>query len=203
MPTDVPTALFSSTAFAVPSVSEMLETEASDVSSVTSMVKLCVDVEPSELVAVTSIVWSSAVSKSSPFATVTSPVFASMAKKPPGFDEREYVTVSVTSASVARAVIPTAVPTVALSDTELADASVSEMAEILVSLTSLTLIVKVSFAVEPSVDVATTVMSWLVAVSASRPEATVTTPVLASIVKRPPASSERLCNGVCCVGVCC
>ena len=101
------------------------------------------------------------------------------------------MTVSVTSASVARAVMPTAVPIVALSATWFAAASLSEMADMLVSLTSLTLIEKVSFDVDPSDEVATTVMLWLVAVSASREPATVTTPVFASMAKRPPALSLK------------
>ena len=102
------------------------------------------------------------------------------------------MTVSVISASVARAVMPTAVPIVAASETWFASEFVSAMAEMLVSLTSLTVIVKVSFEVEPSVLVATTVMLWFVAVSASSDPATVTMPVLASMVKRPPALSLRL-----------
>ena len=57
---------------------------------------------------------------------MTTPVLASIAKKPPGFDDRLYVTVSVTSASVARAVMPTAVPTLAPSETEFASVLVSE-----------------------------------------------------------------------------
>jgi hypothetical protein len=45
--------------------------------------------------------------------------------------------------------------------------------------------------VEPSLDVASTVMLWLVAASAlsSEPFATVTMPVLEPIANRPPASS--------------
>ena len=59
------------------------------------------------------------------------------------------------------------------------------------SSTSLTAIVKRCVVLKlVSLLVARTVMLWLVAVSASRPPATVTTPVLASIVNRPPASSS-------------
>ena len=115
-----------------------------------------------------------------------------MAKKPPGFDDRLYVTVSVTSASVAKAVMPTAVPMAAFSATVLPDASASETAEMAVSLTSLTSMVKLCVLVEPSVDVAVTSMVWLVAVSASRLPATVTMPVFASMANRPPALSVRL-----------
>ena len=99
----------SETVFDVASASEMLPT-ANSLTSVTSMVKLWLEVEPSVEVAVTSMVWDVAVSASKAPATVTMPVLASMAKKPPGFDDRLYVTVSVTSASVAKAVMPTAVP---------------------------------------------------------------------------------------------
>ena len=55
-------------------------------------------------------------------------------------------------------------------------------------------IVKLRVVNELSVLVARTVIVWLAAASRSRtaPLATVTTPVLASIAKRPPASSSRL-----------
>jgi|GEM_PF-5953618 len=53
---------------------------------------------------------------------------------------------------------------------------------------------KVREVLRPSVLVATTVMLWLAAASRSSrlPLATVTTPVVASMVKRPPALLDRL-----------
>ena len=62
MPTEVPMVAFSETVFAFVSVSEMVLTEASDVSSVRLIENVSVEVEPSVDVAVTSIVWLVAVS---------------------------------------------------------------------------------------------------------------------------------------------
>ena len=86
---------------------------------------------------------------------------------------------SVTSASVARPVTPTAVPTIASSATVLAPASESVTAPVSNSSTSLTAIDSVVVLKLVSLEVARIVMLWLVAVSASRAPATVTIPVLA------------------------
>jgi len=73
--------------------------------------------------------------------------------------------VSVPSASVARAVMPTVVPLIASSATVLAAASLSETALTADSLMSVTLIVNGWLLVLVSDDVARTVTEWLVAVS--------------------------------------
>ena len=57
------------------------------------------------------------------------------------------------------------------------------------SFTSPTAIVTLRVVLEPSVERASIVIAWLDAASWSRPAATVTTPLAASIAKRPPASS--------------
>ena len=76
------------------------------------------------------------------------------------------MTVSVPSASVAKAVTPTAVPLAALSLTLLPDALLSVTAPTLASdVSSLRLIAKVSFDVLPSDEVAWTVTLCEVAVS--------------------------------------
>ena len=73
---------------------------------------------------------------------------------------------SVPSASVASAVMPTAVPLMALSETELAAALASLMAPTANSeVSSARLTVKAWELVEPSDEVASTVTEWLVAVS--------------------------------------
>ena len=73
---------------------------------------------------------------------------------------------SVPSASVACAAIPTAVPLLALSETELAAALLSETALVENSeVSSVRLTVKLWTEVEPSVEVAVTSRVWLVAVS--------------------------------------
>ena len=56
------------------------------------------------------------------------------------------------------------------------------------SLTFVTPMVNTCVTDEPSVDVARTTIAWLAAVSKSSAPATVTTPVLASMANRPPAS---------------
>ena len=63
-----------------------------------------------------------------------------------------------------------------------------------VSITLLTAMLKTPLLVEPSALEASTVMEWLVAVSKSSsvPLATVTTPVVLLIAKRPPALSVKL-----------
>ena len=95
------------------------------------------------------------------------------------------------SASVAKAVMPTTVPLAAFSATVLAAALVSVGVLTANSSTSVTVMVKVWVLNEPSATVAWTVMVWLAAVSESSsvPSATVTTPVVASMAKRPPALS--------------
>ena len=97
----------------------------------------------------------------------------------------------VASASLAAAVIPTAVPLAAFSSTALAVPLASLTAPTLNSSTSLMLMVKFCSLVEPSAEVARTVMSCEAFASrlSSVPSATVTTPVLASMAKRPPALS--------------
>ena len=91
--------------------------------------------------------------------------------------------------------MPTAVPLAADSLTLFAEALLSEIAPTLLSeVSSVRLIVNDWVEVEPSSEVALTVTVCEVAVSKSSRllSATVTTPVLASIEKRPPASSSRL-----------
>ena len=97
----------------------------------------------------------------------------------------------VASASLADAVTPTVVPTMAFSSTALAVASVSVTAPTSNSSTSPIAIVNTRVVVEVSVEVARTVMSYVPAASRSIPPATVTVPVFVSMVKRPPASSSR------------
>ncbi len=76
-------------------------------------------------------------------ATVTSPVFGSIAKRPPASSLKLYVTSSEPSASDAKAVMPTDVPTLAFSSTAFVDASVSVIAETVASdVSSATSIVK-------------------------------------------------------------
>ena len=60
------------------------------------------------------------------------------------------------------------------------------------SFTSATDTVKACVEKLPSAEVARTTMLWEAAASASSAPATVTTPVLALIAKRPPASTSRL-----------
>ena len=71
---------------------------------------------------------------------------------------------------------------------------VSDTAPTSNSSTSLTLMLTAAVLNEPSLELARTVMTWLAAASRSSrlPSATVTIPVLASMAKRPPASSSRL-----------
>ena len=87
--------------------------------------------------------------------------------------------------------MPTAVPFPAFSATEFPEPLESSGVVTLNSFTSLTAIVNVLSAVEPSEDVARTVILWLVALSASSEPATVTTPVLELIANNPPASSNN------------
>ncbi len=164
MPTAVPIAALSETPFADASVSEIAEMLVS-LTSLTPIEKVSVVVEPSVDVAVTSMLWLVAVSASRPEATVTTPVFASMLKSPPALSERLYVTVSVASASVARAVMPTTAPTLASSSTLFASVFVSVIAETPDSLMLSTLIANVCVDVEPSSEVAVTSIEWFVAVS--------------------------------------
>ncbi|CTQ53778.1 hypothetical protein LP7551_02305 [Roseibium album] len=86
------------------------------------------------------------------------------------------------SESVASAVTPTWVPADASSAMEFAVASESVTADTSASSTSETLMEKVSWDVEPSVEVAVTVISMEPSVSASNeaPEATVTVPSAAT-----------------------
>ena len=101
--------------------------------------------------------------------------------------------VSLLSASVEKALIPTAVPTAAFSATVSAVASLSMIGVATNSLTSRTAIVNTVSLVDPSALVARTVMLCIAAASRSRrvPSATVTTPDPLSIAKRPPALSVR------------
>ena len=98
----------------------------------------------------------------------------------------------VASASLAEAVIPTSVPTAAFSATLLAAALASLIAPTSNSSTSVRLTVKACVLKLPSAEVARTTMPWLAAASRSSAPATVTTPLLASIAKRPPASLSRV-----------
>ena len=85
---------------------------------------------------------------------------------PPAVSERLYETVSVPSASVARAVTPTAVPFAALSETELPATLLSETAPTEASdVSSVRLTEKLCVLVEPSSEVAVTVTECEVAVS--------------------------------------
>ena len=97
----------------------------------------------------------------------------------------------VASASLAAAVTPTKVPTVAFSLTLLLVAFVSVTDPTLNSSTSLIAMEKTWSVCEPSLDVARTVMERE-APSASRSmaPATVTMPVALSIAKRPPSLSN-------------
>ena len=99
----------------------------------------------------------------------------------------------VASASVAWAVTPTVVPFAAFSLTESAVTSISAIAPTSSSSASTTLIVKVCVENEPSVLVARTAISCEAAASrsSSKPFATVMTPEVVSIAKRPPAESSR------------
>ena len=76
---------FSATELAAALVSVMAETVNSELSSVTPMEKVWVEVEPSVEVAVTSMEWLVAVSKSmvAPGATVTTPLAGSIWNRPP------------------------------------------------------------------------------------------------------------------------
>ena len=87
------------------------------------------------------IVYDAAASRSIAPATVTTPVFASIANRPPALLVSEYVTTSVPSGSVARAVMPTAVPIDEFSTTVFGEASLSTTALTAPSLTSVMLIV--------------------------------------------------------------
>ncbi len=97
---------------------------------------------------------------------------------------------TVASASLACAVMPTAAPMAALSATLLAAASASVTALTSNSSTSATAIENTWVLKLPSAEVARTVMLWLEALSRSRPPATVTTPVPEAMAKRPPALSS-------------
>ena len=118
------------------------------------------------------------------------PVVSSIVNRPPASSSSVYITESVASASLASASMPTELPAVRFSATELAAASMSLIAEMSNSSESTTAIVKSLVVVEPSVEVARTVIVCDVAVSASRSCVVVTTPVVSSIVNRPPASSS-------------
>ena len=186
MPTTVPPVAFSATVLAAALVSEMAETVNSVLSSVTPIEKVCVEVEPSVEVAVTSMEWLVAVSKSmlALGATVTTPPVAFSA------------TVSEPSASLAKAVMPTTVPPVAFSVTELAAALVSLIAETVNSvLSSVTPMAKVCVEVEPSVDWWRSPRWngwWRSRSRWWRPARPSPTPEAGSIWNRPPASSLRL-----------
>ena len=134
-----------------------------------------------------------------PSATVTTPVFASIANRPPASSVR--LNMSPYPCRPHRwpsAVTPTAVPLAALSETLLPDALLSVTAPTLDSdVSSLRLIAKVSErGAEPSAGRGLdrhVVCTWRSHSRATRlPSATVTTPVLASMVNRPPASSVKL-----------
>ncbi len=99
---------------------------------------------------------------------------------------------ALASASVASAVTPTVVPTVAFSLTASAAALLSVTAPMSNSSTSVTFTVNACVLKLPSALVARTVMLWLVALSASSAPATVTIPLAPLIAKRPPASSSSV-----------
>ena len=94
---------------------------------------------------------------------------------------------------LARAVTPTGVPLAAFSATVLSPASASAIA-VGGSFTLLTSMVKLCVVNNPPASAALTLSVWLVAASkfSRLPPATLTTPLLGSIAKRPPASSNRL-----------
>ena len=124
-------------------------------------------------------------------ATVTTPELASIANRPPALSVSEYVTVLVVaSASLAAAVIPTAVPLAAFSSTALAATLLSAGVVTSNSSTSPIVMVNVRVVVVVSLLVARTVMSYVPAASRSIPPATVTTPVVAWMANRPPALSS-------------
>ena len=140
MPTSVPFTVFSETLFAVTFASAGVETENSFTSAMPIETVTVVN-EVSLLVARMVMLYDAAASRSMAPATVTTPVFASIAKCPPALSVSEYVTTSVPSGSAARAVIPTAEPSVEFSATEFAAASLSTTALTAPSLTSIKLIV--------------------------------------------------------------
>ena len=145
------------------------------------MTSICMDSADSKSIAVGS-------------ATVTSPVLASISKAPPASSEREYFTESVPSRSVAVAVTPTLVPALADSDTEFAAVSASLLAVTENSdVSSVSPMSKVLVEVEPSDEVAVTSICMDCADSKSMAvgSATVTSPVSASMVNAPPASSDN------------
>ena len=96
------------------------------------------------------------------------------------------MTVASVSASTPIAVMPTTVPMVAFSSTVLANGLLSDNTAGL-SLTFVTAMVKSELATLPSLLVALTVITWLLAASKSSAPATVTTPLWASIANLPPA----------------
>ena len=98
----------------------------------------------------------------------------------------------VASLSSARAVMPARLPMPAVSFSRLALLSMSASALVSNSSLSLTATVKARVRLLPSLDVARTTMLWLAAVSRSMAPATRTTPLAASMLKRPPALSVRL-----------
>ena len=106
---------------------------------------------------------------------------------------------SVASASVAEAVMPTAVLSAAFSATVLAVLSASLVAPMSTSSTSVRVSVKVSSAVEPSVLVARTVTVQVSPASRSRAvvSATVTTPVVAWIARARPRTTRAPCRSRC------
>ena len=96
----------------------------------------------------------------------------------------------VASASTAEAVRPTALSMAARSDTVFGAPSASTGVVTRASSRSRTATVTCSVWLLPSLEAARTIRVWLLAVSASSRPATFTTPVVASIAKRPPAESS-------------
>ena len=89
---------------------------------------------------------------------------------------------------------PSASAAVRLSTALVFSATLAPAADVIAGATSLTFVtpmVNACVTDEPSVDVARTMIAWLAAVSKSSAPATVTTPVLASMANRPPASLSR------------
>ncbi len=182
IPTCVPAAASSVIEFAAASVS-VTGVMALSLISETAIVKVSLELDPSLEVAVTIMAMEPSVSASklAPSATRTTPLSSTVKR----VSFTEYETVSVTSLSSANAVTPTWVPATASSATVLAEVSASVTAEMSNSSTSDTAMVKVSSEVEPSEEVAVTVISMEPSVSASKlaPSATRTTP-FSSIVNR-------------------
>ena len=115
---------------------------------------------------------------------MTSPVLGSIAKRPPASSERLYVTpLFVPSASDAKVVMPTEVPTEAFSETELAVASVSVIAETSNSSTSLISIANGSVTLFPSPSIAVMCILCEVKLSKSKLAVSETTSSLPTILK--------------------